>query len=86
MGPLHEPGWQKRSRTKSCGEYQHSNVSKAINCKLVFDGCIHNHQRSYTNTAMREVINKGKLIVNAAYIAATHCVNCHLLQKHILKN
>ncbi|KAK7169134.1 hypothetical protein R3I93_005206 [Phoxinus phoxinus] len=27
MGPLHEPGWQKRSRTKSCGEYQHSNKS-----------------------------------------------------------
>ncbi|XP_067264652.1 rho GTPase-activating protein 20 isoform X1 [Chanodichthys erythropterus] len=27
MGPLHEPGWQKRSRIKSCGEYQHSNKS-----------------------------------------------------------
>ncbi|XP_050975695.1 rho GTPase-activating protein 20 isoform X2 [Labeo rohita] len=25
MGPLHEPGWQKRNRTKSCGEYQISN-------------------------------------------------------------
>ncbi|XP_016365155.1 rho GTPase-activating protein 20 isoform X3 [Sinocyclocheilus rhinocerous] len=25
MGPLYEAGWQKRSRTKSCGEYQHSN-------------------------------------------------------------
>ncbi|XP_043105080.1 rho GTPase-activating protein 20 isoform X2 [Puntigrus tetrazona] len=27
MGPLYEAGWQKRSRTKSCGEYQHSNKS-----------------------------------------------------------
>lgn len=27
MGPLHEPGWQKRSRTKSCGEYHLSNKS-----------------------------------------------------------
>ncbi|RXN29008.1 rho GTPase-activating 20-like isoform X2 [Labeo rohita] len=27
MGPLHEPGWQKRNRTKSCGEYQISNKS-----------------------------------------------------------
>ncbi|KAK2904982.1 hypothetical protein Q8A67_006781 [Cirrhinus molitorella] len=25
MGPLHEPGWQKRNRTKSCGECQISN-------------------------------------------------------------
>ncbi|XP_077073004.1 rho GTPase-activating protein 20 [Siphateles boraxobius] len=28
MGPLHEPGWQKRSRTKSCGEFQHSKSSQ----------------------------------------------------------
>uniref|UniRef100_A0A8C2I456 Rho GTPase activating protein 20 n=1 Tax=Cyprinus carpio TaxID=7962 RepID=A0A8C2I456_CYPCA len=27
MGPLHEPGWQKRSQIKSCGENQHSNKS-----------------------------------------------------------